>query len=136
MIILNKIFLRLEIMIYLALIETLFFLNISLKNSVQILKRIPVIKFYSNDDRIVSSINWVLYKRVLGLHFFIGNCMRYSCLLYLFLSKEYEDISLSIGVKKENGRIKAHCWLEKCNKPFYEPHTTRVNYKKMGEFRG
>lgn len=132
--ILKKLILAPQIIFYLILIETLIFFSVPMAKNVKILGGMPVyLKGFSN-EYVISAINTILYKNFLGMHLFVANCIRYSLLGFLFLSKRIPVLRVALGVKKSNGRIQGHMWLENCTSVMFEPAATSGEYKKLGEF--
>ena len=132
----KKILVGLELLFLLSIIETLIFFRFSTKGKLKILKHIPSWRLGYRDEQIVSFINSILYRNVLGIRFMNGNCVRYVMLLYSMFKRKYSDLKVIIGVKKRQSGLIGHTWLESCSKLFYEPENTRKKYIKMGEFKG
>ncbi len=58
------------------------------------------------------------------------SCLANSVLAVFHLQKKGIENRLAIGVKKENGKLLAHAWVEKDKESFDE----REGFKKLGTF--
>ena len=124
-----------ELFFILILIEIMIFIGFDMKKKVWTLRKIPFFNPGYPDERIVAYTNAILYRNVFGLRLIRGNCVRYVLMLYWAFYRKYNYLKVVIGVKKLKNGLSGHTWLEKCNKLFYEPESTKRTYRKMGEFR-
>ena len=131
-----KLLIAVQAVFFMALLEPMLFFSVPMNRIVRLAKRYPVLHFGLSDEQIISVINRVLYPKVRIMHFFVGNCVRYSTLGYLFLSKRHIGLKVVIGVRKIKGELLAHSWLENCTKSIYEPSSTEKQYTRLGEFKG
>jgi hypothetical protein len=65
-----------------------------------------------------------------------GNCLDRSLVLYRYLSAVGADPELLIGVKRAEGNVEGHAWVEVRGRPVEEPPEVLDSLARVTSFRG
>ena len=84
----------------------------------------------SSEQKAIDTVN--LVKKISSI-FFIKNCLTQSFVSFYLLNQQGYKASFCIGIRKEDGELKSHSWLELGNIPLGE-HKEISNFKKIKVF--
>lgn len=62
-------------------------------------------------DRVLRRLPWPWNR----------TCLKRSAVIFYLLRSQGRDVVLNVGVKRENGALKAHAWLTRNTEPYLEP---------------